>query len=144
MAKTMQKTTKTAAPKRPKASTTKTSSTKPRAKPAPKPSAPPKLKVVATSAAADTMATLSTETGAALVDLLKQTPDAEGAAAIAPRAATLAKGEMLSNAALRELKAAVNAVAAQQRAADKAALARQWSRANRGVRRLERASRSAR
>jgi hypothetical protein len=37
----------------------------------------------------------------------------------------------------------VNAVAAQQRSADKAALARQWSRANRGVRRLERASRTA-
>ena len=40
------------------------------------------------------------------------------------------------------MKAAVNAVAAQQRSADKAALARQWSRANRGVRRLERASRT--
>jgi hypothetical protein len=109
--------------------------------PATKPTAAPKLKVVTTST--DTAAVLITETGAALLSLLKETPDAEGAAAITRGAQSLAKGEALPNAALRELKAAVNAVAAQLRRADKAALARQWSRANRGVRRLERASRTA-
>ena len=135
------KSTKKPTPPRPKTSAAKTTSTKPVAKSAPKPSAPPKPK--AAPAAADPAVALSTETGAALLTLVKETPGADGAAAIAQRAETLAKGESLPNAALRELKAAVNAVAAQLRKADKTALARPWSRVNRGVRRLERASRKA-
>ncbi len=142
MAGTM-KNTKKPAVSRPKTSAAKASSAKVAVKPAAKPTAPPKLKVVAKTASADSAVALTADISAALLTLVKETPDAEGAAAIAQRAETLAKGEILSNAALRELKAGVNAVAAQLRAADKTTLARQWSRANRGVRRLERASRTA-
>lgn len=122
--------------------------TKPAAAKVPKtPSASPKTVQPAPkppeSAPADKTAGLSREAGTALLEVAQQVKGMEGAAAIAPKAQALAKGDQLSNAALRELKAAVNTLAAKLRAEKRDSLARQLASANRTVRRLERASRKA-
>lgn len=141
MATTTKKVTKPMLKKSPTASNEKTARSKPQTTPTAKPA--PRAESGAHSTSAKRLAALSTEAGTALLDLAKQTPDAEGAKTIARAAEALAKGEPVDNKALAELRDTVNTLAATLRAADKLALAKQYSRANRAVRRLERASRRA-
>jgi len=144
---TTQKTRKAGAHKRLMPSAAETSAAKLATKPATRSSAPPTTDKQAPkppeSTQEDKTAALSREVGTALLNLAKQTPEAESAAAITRWAQTLSMGGPVHNKALGELRDAVDALAATLRAANKAALARQFSVTNRSVRRLERASRRA-
>jgi hypothetical protein len=83
---------------------------------------------------------LGAATGETLAALAKQAGKVEGVAELATLAAQLAKGT-ITQGALVKLRDTINAVSAALREAKKTALARQFSTANRAVRRLERAGR---
>jgi hypothetical protein len=120
--------------------TSKPSAKKPTLKREAKPAKPTQPKAKASNS---TAAALRTAVGASLLAAVKEAPDVEGIAAVSAIAEALAKGASVGHGQLKELKASVNALARALRTTKKSALARQFSQANRGVRRLERAARSA-
>lgn len=122
-----------------KAARTRTASPLPNGAPAPTEAAPTP-KVGKQTTPPEKLESDRKAAGETLVALAAKATDTAGADTVATLAAKLVKGT-LSNAGLVELRDAINALSAKLRDADKGTLAKQFAVANRGVRRLVRATR---